>query len=90
MKYKCPDGTILESQPSQTVTHTCPTTMDEGVYESFETKGSRNEIGIKQIRIKRTVEEGTMFIELTESTEEELQTYILETQQAVNPPVVEE
>jgi hypothetical protein len=76
MNYPAPDGHIIESDPNGPVTYTLPCTwMSEGIYNSLETTSAATIIGIKQIKIMRVVENGTMTITVTESTEQELIDY---------------
>lgn len=75
MEYIANDGTILVSKPNEEVTYTCSVETPDGIYESFETQGAGNEIGIKQIKIKRVVNDGICIYTITESTDEELITY---------------
>lgn len=78
MKYTAPDGYILQSRPypeEVTYTLTC-SFLPEGRYESMETTGSANPIGIQQIRILRLVQNETMTITIRESSEQELIDYI--------------
>jgi hypothetical protein len=76
MKYPAPDGHIIDSNPNGPVIYTLPCDwMSEGIYESHETTSAATAIGIKQIKIVRVVENGTMIITVTESTEQELIDY---------------
>jgi len=76
MKYKAIDGTILESNPNQSVTYQCDALeTPDGIYESCETFGAATPIGIKQIKIVRSVDNGVMTTTITESTEQELIDY---------------
>lgn len=75
MKYTAPDGTTIESQNTP-VTYSCYCYgIGDGIYESLETVGAATEIGIKQLKIKRIVENNQMTIVLTESTNQELIDY---------------
>jgi hypothetical protein len=77
MKYLAIDGTILESNPNQTVTYSCESKdFPDGVYESLETTSAVNEYGIQQIKILFTVENGTVNYTIIESTGTELETYL--------------
>ena len=77
MKYKTLDGTLIDSNPNQTVTYTLSVDNHaQGVFESYETQSSPTQIGIQQIKIIRTVIDNQMTIEITESTEQELIDYI--------------
>jgi hypothetical protein len=76
MTYITIDGTVLTSGPTP-VTHRCPcTSYTNGTYESFETTGSSDAPGIKQIKIVRVVENNTMTTTITESSLKELEAYI--------------
>jgi hypothetical protein len=76
MTYTTIDGTILTSG-ALPVMHTCPcTSYANGTYESFETTGSPDAPGIKQIKIVRFVENNTMTTTITESSLQELEAYI--------------
>jgi len=76
MTYTAIDETIIKSSPIEVVTYTCPTDMNDGVYESEETTYSSNPYGIQQIKITRTVTDGVMTISIRESTDTELQDYL--------------
>ena len=77
MKYKAIDGTLIDSNPNQTVTYTLTIeNHTQGVFESYETQSSSTPIGIEQIKIVRTVLGNQMRIEITESTEQQLIDYI--------------
>jgi hypothetical protein len=76
MKYPAPDGYIIESDPNGPVIYTLSCDwIPEGIYESHETTSAATTIGIKQIKIVRVVENETMTITVTESTEQELIDY---------------
>lgn len=75
MEYTANDGTVLVSKPSKNVTYSCSCNTPDGIYESLETQGAGTEIGIKQIKIKRVVNNGTCDYTITESTNEELIAY---------------
>lgn len=77
MTYPAPDGTILESLPyPQEVTYVCSCQgFSDGIYESMETTSSSTEIGIKQIRIKRIIENNFVTITIRESSDDELIEY---------------
>jgi uncharacterized protein with FMN-binding domain len=76
MNYESPDGHIIESLPHpQVVNHSCECNYADGVYESLETTGSADEIGIQQIRITRTVQGRMMNIEIVHSSDEQLIEY---------------
>ena len=77
MTYTAPDGHIIESLPYPQVViyeSLCSEIVD-GVYTSIETTGSATEIGIQQIKIKRTVDNNNMVIEIVMSSDEELIEY---------------
>jgi hypothetical protein len=76
MTYTAIDGTILTSSPTETVTYTCPTDMNDGVYESEETSYATTPYGIQQIKITRTVTNGTMVTAIREANDDELQEYL--------------
>jgi hypothetical protein len=77
MKYTAIDGTILDSNPNQPVTHTCNSNeFPDGIYESFETTSALNQYGIKQIKIVKTVENNIVSYAITESTNAELEAYL--------------
>jgi hypothetical protein len=77
MTYLAPDGNTVESLPyPQVVTYSCPCVgYGDGVYESMETTSSSTEIGIKQIRIKRIIENNFVTITIRESSDDELIEY---------------
>jgi hypothetical protein len=77
MTYTAPDGHIMESLPyPQEVIYSCDCTeIVDGVYTSIETTGAATEIGIQQIKIKRTVDNNNMTIEIVMSSDEELIEY---------------
>lgn len=80
MNYQAPDGHIITSiaYPGE-VSYTCNVQgYADGIYESIETTGSAEPVGIKQIRITRTVESGEMTIVIRESSSSELTTYVEE------------
>jgi hypothetical protein len=78
MTYPAPDGHLIESMPyPQVVSYECACVgYDDGVYNSIEVKGASTEIGIQGIKIKRTVIENFMNIEVVEFSEQELIDYI--------------
>ncbi len=78
MTYSAPDGHIIESLPyPQEVTYSCECFgYDDGIYNSCEGKGAATEIGLQAIKIKRTVVENFMTIEIVEFSEQELIDYI--------------
>ena len=77
MNYIAPDGHIIESNPDNSVSYSMPCDwMSDGIYESLETTSASTSIGIKQIKIRRVVENGTLTITITESTDQELHDYI--------------
>jgi hypothetical protein len=76
MTYQAPDGTILESSPTEAVTHQCETTLNDGVYISYETTYANNIFGIQQIKVQREVADGFMTITIIESMNDELQSYL--------------
>jgi DNA-directed RNA polymerase subunit E'/Rpb7 len=80
MKYTAPDGHIIESKAyPQIVTYECVCSeIVDGVYTSVETTGADTEIGIQQIKIKRTVNTDNMKIEIQMSSDAELIEYIQE------------
>lgn len=75
MIYTAEDGTKLVSIKNQEVIHTCSSSTPDGIYESTETQGAGTEIGIKQIKIKRVINDGICVYTITESTDEELIAY---------------
>jgi|LakMenEpi03Aug12_release.lakeMendotaPanAssembly.Ray.scaffolds.fasta_scaffold1118782_1 hypothetical protein len=77
MTYTAPDGHVIESLPyPQIVTYNCPCSeIVDGIYYSMETTGAATEIGIQQIKIKRTVDNNNMTIEIVMSSDEELIEY---------------
>ena len=77
MTYKAPDGYIIESLPyPQEVTYSCLCQgIVDGIYESMETTGLANIIGIQQIKIKRIVENNNMNLSIIMSSDEELIEY---------------
>lgn len=83
MTYTAPDGHIIESKPNPEVVIyecTCSEIVD-GIYTSIETTGAATEIGIQQIKIKRTVINNLMKIEIQMSSDAELIEYINENTQ---------
>lgn len=78
MKYTAPDGHIIESLPNpEIVTYQCICSeIVDGIYTSIETTGSSTEIGIQQIKIKRSVDNDNMKITIQMSSDEELLQYI--------------
>lgn len=77
MTYTAPDGHVMVSSPTETVTYTCPAEgYVDGIYESVETYSAATAIGIQQMQIKRTIDNGTMTIDIRESTDAELIAYI--------------
>jgi hypothetical protein len=78
MIYTAPDGFILESKPHpKEVTYTCDCSgIADGIYESTETTSAATAIGIKQIKIKRVVNDNRMTITIKESSDSELTEYI--------------
>jgi hypothetical protein len=80
MTYKAPDGHIIESLPNpEIVTYECACSeIVDGIYTSMETTGADTEIGIQQIKIKRTVNNNNMKIEIQMSSDAELIEYINE------------
>lgn len=75
MEYIAPDGYVMISSPTETVTHSCSTDDPNGVYFSVETYPADTEIGIQQMQITRTVVDGDMDISIIESTDAELIAY---------------
>lgn len=75
MKYIAEDKTVLESIPNKEVNYSCASNSPDGIYESTETQGAGTEIGIKQIKIKREINDGICTYTITESTDEELLAY---------------
>ena len=77
MTYTAPDGHVIDSLPyPQVVTYSCPCEgIGDGIYYSMETTGAATEIGIQQIKIKRTVDNNHMTIEIVMSSDEELIEY---------------
>ena len=80
MTYKAPDGHTIESLPNpEIVTYECACSeIVDGIYTSMETTGADTEIGIQQIKIKRTVNNNNMKIEIQMSSDAELIEYINE------------
>lgn len=78
MKYTAPNGFVIESKPyPEEVTYSCGCQgISDGIYESIETTSAATIIGIKQIRIKRIVDNNYMDIIIRESSDEELLEYI--------------
>ena len=78
MKYTAPNGFVMESRPyPEEVIYECECQgIADGIYESVETTSAATIIGIKQIRIKRIVDDNNMVIIIRESSEEELLEYI--------------
>jgi len=76
MKYIAPDKTVIVSDPTKEVKYTsaCEGIAD-GIYESTETKGSINPVGIEQIKIVRKVSNNVMEITITETSEADLILY---------------
>jgi len=81
MTYTAPDGHIITSSTSGSVTYTCPQEgMTEGIFFSLETKSASTIIGIQQIQITRTITTGSITIQIVESTDAELEQYIIDVQ----------
>ena len=80
MKYTAPDGHIIESKPNpQIVTYNCDCSeITDGIYRSVETTGAATDIGIQQIKIKRSVDNNKMTIEIQMSSDAELKQYIID------------
>jgi len=76
MKYKAEDGYEIVSNKSNPVQYSCPSVYADGIYESFETKGAPTIIGIEQIKIVRSIDNGICAYTITESTDLELQQYL--------------
>ena len=78
MTYTAPDGHIIESLPNpEIVTYECACSeIGDGIYYSIETTGAATEIGIQQIKIKRSVDDNWMKIEIQMSSDAELIEYI--------------
>lgn len=77
MRYTAPDGFIIQSDSTQPVTYSCPcTNIGPGIYDALETEGAGTEIGIRQIKIHKIVDNGIITITVTESTDDELRQYI--------------
>ena len=78
MTYPAPDGHIIESLPyPDLVTYGCACLgYEDGIYNSCEGKGAATEIGLQVIKIKRTVIENFMNIEIVEFSDQELIDYI--------------
>lgn len=83
MTYTAPDGHIIESKPNpEVVRYECACSeIVDGIYTSIETTGAATEIGIQQIKIKRTVINNLMKIEIQMSSDAELIEYINENTQ---------
>ena len=77
MTYTAPDGHIIESLPyPEVVIYDCKCEeIVDGIYTSIETTGAATEIGIQQIKIKRTVDNNNMTIEIVMSSDKELIEY---------------
>jgi hypothetical protein len=54
--------------------------MTEGTFFSLETKSASTIIGIQQIQITRTITIGSITIQIVESTDAELEQYIIDVQ----------
>ena len=81
MEYTAPDGHVMVSSPSGPVTYTCAQEgMTEGHFFSLETKSASTIIGIQQIQITRTITTGSITIQIVESTDTELEQYIIDVQ----------
>jgi len=78
MKYTAEDNHIIISEKDTITKYSCPSIYLDGVYESFETTSSNNELGIQQIKITRNISNGICNYEIIESTIEELQNYLNE------------
>jgi hypothetical protein len=80
MTYTAPDGYVIESKPyPEVVKYDCPCQgIVDGVFYSVETTGADTQIGIQQIKIKRTVNNNYMSIEIQMSSDAELIEYINE------------
>lgn len=78
MTYTAPDGHIINSLPNpQIVIYECDCSeIVDGIYYSVETTGAATEIGIQQIKIKRSVDDNWMKIEIQMSSDAELLKYI--------------
>jgi hypothetical protein len=78
MKYTAPDGHIIESLPNpQIVKYECDCLeITDGIYTSVETTGADTIIGIQQIKVKRSVNNNFMKIEIQMSSDAELLQYI--------------
>jgi len=76
MTYTAPDNHVMESSTFTVVSYTCQIGGIPGIYTSFETKASSSPIGIEQIKIVRTITETETTIEISESTDQELENYI--------------
>lgn len=78
MTYIAPNGYVIVSKPNpEIVKYECNCSeMVDGIYTSIETTGDSTEIGIQQIKIKRTVKNNHMTIEIQMSSDIELQEYI--------------
>ena len=77
MTYTAPDGHVMHSlvYPLEVI-YSCPCEgIVDGIYYSMETTGAATEIGIQQIKIKRTVDTNNMTIEIVMSSDEELIEY---------------
>lgn len=76
MKYKTEDGNEILSEPGKEVIYRCDSEFNDGIYTSYETEGAATELGIRQIKIVRKVENKECTYTITESTEEELKQYL--------------
>jgi len=81
MTYTAPDGHVITSNPEGPVTYTCSQEgMAEGIFFSLETKSASTIIGIQQIQITRTITTESITIQIVESTDTELEQYIIDVQ----------
>ena len=77
MTYTAPDGHIMVASSTEVVSYTCSVEgVSDGIFYSVETYPAATEIGIQQMEIKRIVDNGSITIEITESTDAELLAYI--------------
>ena len=86
MTYTAPDGHVIVSSPTETVSYTCTITGQvDGIYDSIETYPAATTLGIQQMQIKRTIDNGVLTIDIKESTDDELIIYIQTCQIQLEP-----
>jgi len=79
MSYPLPDKSKIDSKSSGTTTKKIPLGaigLVNGVYESTETTSDDSLLGIAQIIVTRTVNNGELTVEIREATDLELQAYL--------------